>query len=48
MVREEMGKIKILGKPIVNISTLESGIKIIWCDRTINNLINRSKEIGFE
>jgi hypothetical protein len=35
------GKIIIFNKPILSIETLESGIKIIKCDRTINSIIDR-------
>jgi hypothetical protein len=43
-VVKEMGKIIILRNQILNIDTLESGNKIIWCDHTINNIKKRAEE----
>lgn len=38
-----MGKLVKLGSDshIINIDTLESGVKVLWCDRTINSIIER-------
>lgn len=44
VVKERMGVLKRLNHPILNIDTTESGIKIITCDHTINNLLKRTKK----
>ena len=35
------GKLKILGRQKVNSEVLESGIIRMWCDHTMNSLIDR-------
>ena len=39
------GKIRKLNNPLLSIETLESGHKVIWCDHTINNLIQRCNNV---
>ena len=38
------GKLILLNRELVNVETLESGTKLIWCDHTVNNIICRSEE----
>ena len=47
MVRKLKGIIKLLNKPILSTMMLESGIRIIWCDHTINNIIDRTKDYSY-
>ena len=37
-----MGIVKVIDPTIVNVEVLESGTRVVWVDRTINNLIKRS------
>ena len=40
-----IGKVIYLNQPILNVETLESGTKIIWCDHTLNSIIDRVEEM---
>ena len=38
-----MGIVRVIDPTVVNVDVLESGIKVFWVDRTINNLVRRSQ-----
>jgi len=39
-----MGKVRQIKPAIVSMDALESGIKVFWCDKTINRIIRRIPE----
>jgi len=41
-----IGKVIYPDKVILNVETLESGIKLIWCDHTVNSIIDRVEEMN--
>lgn len=43
VVMEIKGIIKFVNKPVLSHETLESGTRVIWCDKTINNILKRIK-----
>jgi len=45
--KNKMGKLVKLGRDsyIINVDTLESGTKIMWCDITINRIIERDNRL---
>jgi hypothetical protein len=40
-----IGKVIYPDKVILNVETLESGIKLIWCDHTVNSIVDRIEEM---
>lgn len=44
MVVGLMGMVKRINPVILNVDVLESGTRVFWVDRTINNLVRRSIE----
>ena len=39
-----MGVVKQIDPTVVNVDVLESGTKVFWVDRTINNIVRRSQD----